>query len=99
MLVRDHPLNKGIPSWPPTWTWMDGQEDKRPLGEIGTLKSVILTKLKPANCCYLYIEHEGSSYAGCFDDRAFCSQIVELLRSYYNRSIAEIGSLDLSYTL
>jgi hypothetical protein len=103
MLLRDHPLisYRAIPTWPPAWTWIDGQADKRARGEIGTLKAVTLTKLKPANCCYLYSEYEGSSYAGCllFDDRAFCAQISKLLQSYCNRPITEIGSIDLAHTL
>jgi hypothetical protein len=47
------------------------------------------------------IDYEGSSYLGCFvfDDSAFCSQIVRLLRGYLNRPIAEIGRLVLTYTL
>jgi hypothetical protein len=38
---------------------------------------------------------------GCllFDDRFFCSQMANLLQDYCNRPIAEIGSLDLLYTL
>jgi hypothetical protein len=100
MLLREHPLMSyhRVPNWPPTWTWIDGQEDKRPRGEIGTLKAVTLTKLKPADCCYLYIEHESSSYIGCvlFDDIAFCRQITEILQACCNRPIA---ALDLSYTL
>jgi hypothetical protein len=38
---------------------------------------------------------------GCllFDETAFCRQITEILQSCCNRSIAEIGSLDLSHTL
>jgi hypothetical protein len=103
VLLRDHPLMRyhRVPNWPPTWTWIDGQEDRRPRGEIGTLKGVTLTKLKPANCCYLYIDHEGSAYVGCllFGDRAFCAQITKLLQDYLGHPIAEIGSLDLSYTL
>jgi hypothetical protein len=104
MLLRDHPLMSyhGVPSWPPVWTWIDGVENKRPRrGEIGILTEVTLTKLKPANRCYLYIGHQGSSYIGCllFDDLAFCCHIAEVLRFCCNRPIAEIGSVDLSYTL
>jgi hypothetical protein len=103
MLLRDHPLmsRRGVRNWPPVWTWIDGREDKRPRGEIGTLKTVSLTKLNPANCCYLYIDHEGSSYMGCllFDDHAFCAQIVKLVEGCYNRPISEIGSLEVSHTL
>ena len=47
MLLRDHPLmfRRGVRNWPPVWTWINGQEDKRPRGEIGTLKAATLTKL------------------------------------------------------
>jgi hypothetical protein len=103
MLLREHPLmsRRGVRNWPPAWTWIDGREDKRPRGEIGTLNTVSLTKLNPANCCYMYIDHEGSSYMGCllFDDPAFCGQITKLLEGRCNRPIGEIGSLDLSHTL
>jgi hypothetical protein len=60
-----------------------------------------MSKIEPANRCFLLIFYEGSSYMGCllFDDPAFCKQIVNLLHDYCNRPIAEIGSLDLSYTL
>jgi hypothetical protein len=34
-----------------------------------------------------------------FDDPAFCRYIGKLLEHYYDRLIAEIGSLDLSCTL
>lgn len=102
MLLRHHPLMSfhSMANWPPVWAWTSGLENKRPRGEVGILKDVSLTKLKPAKQCYLYIDHEGSSYIGCllFDDPAFCSQIVELLEGYCNRSIAEIGSIDLSYS-
>lgn len=38
---------------------------------------------------------------GCllFDDEIFCGQIVKVLQTHCNRPIAEIGSLDVSYTL
>jgi hypothetical protein len=103
MLLRDHPLMSyhGVPSWPPVWTWTDGREKKRQQGEIGILKAVTISNVQPADRCFLYIEHEGSSYIGCllFDDTSFCGQVAKLLKGYYNRSIAEIGSLDLSSTL
>jgi hypothetical protein len=103
MLLRDHPLMryKGLPSWPPAWTWIDGLEKKLLRGEIGILREVTLSNINPADRCYLYINHEGSTYLGCLliDDHAFCSQVVELLQGCCNRPIAEIGSLDLSYTL
>jgi hypothetical protein len=38
---------------------------------------------------------------GCllFDNEIICAQITKILQGYLNRPIAEIGSLDLSYTL
>jgi hypothetical protein len=103
MLLRDHPLMvyHGVRNWPPTWTWVNGVENKHSASEIGILTAVSLTKLKPANRCFLYISHEESFYVGCllFDDLDFCRHLSQILRFCRNRSIAEIGSLDLSYTL
>jgi hypothetical protein len=97
MLLRDHPLMRyrGIPNWPPTWIWIDGREDKCPKGEIGILKTVLLPKMHP-NRCFMLIFYDESSYMGCllFDDPVFCTQIAKLLQDCRNRSITEIGSLD-----
>ena len=70
-------------------------------GEVGILKAVAKSNLQPANRCFLYIEHEGSSYIGCLlcSDDTFCTQLTKLLEANCNKTIAEIGSLDLSYTL
>jgi hypothetical protein len=83
------------------WTWVAGVDNKHPRGEIGILKAVAQSNAHPPSRCFLYIEHEGSSYLGCLliDDIAFCRQVVERLLANLNRPIAEIGSLDLSYTL
>jgi hypothetical protein len=91
----------GIRNWPPVWTYTGGLENKRPRGEIGILTAVQLSNIQPADRCFLYIEHEGSSYIGCllFDESVFCSQIAKILQSYCNRPITDIGSLDVSYTL
>ena len=103
MLLRDHPSMsyKGRSSWPPAWTWIDGGQDKHPTGEVGILRTTLLSKMQPANRCFLLISYEGASYMGClmFDDHAFCSQIVRLLQNYCNRPIAAIGSIDLAHTL
>src|SRR5215475_10309454 len=97
MLLRDHPLMSyhGIRNWPPAWIRLNGEGNKYPRGEIGTLTAVSLSRIKPANRCYLYINHEESFYMGCllFDDLAFCRHISQLLRFCRNRSIAEIGGL------
>src|SRR5262249_12873290 len=78
--LREHPLlsYRGIPSRPPVWTWIEGQEDKKPKGEIGTLTEVILSVIEPPNRCYLVIRHEGSAYMGCLfiNDLRFCAQIT-----------------------
>jgi hypothetical protein len=103
MLLRDHPLMRyrGIPNWPPSWLWIDGLENKRPRGEVGILKAVELSNVQPATRCFLQIDYKGSTYMGCllFDDEIICGQITKILQGYCNRPIAEIGSLDLSYTL
>ena len=103
MLLRAHPLFRfyNIPSWPQVWTWTGGLDSERPRGEIGILRRVELSNIQPADRCFLYIEHEGSSYIGCllFNDATFCRQVAKLLQSHCNRPVAEIGSLDLSHTL
>jgi hypothetical protein len=103
MLLRHHPLMSryGVCNWPPVWIWVNGPENKFPTGEVGILKWVGLTGIQPPDRCYLYIEHEGSTYLGCllFDESIFCRQVAKLLESYSDRPIAEIGSIDLAYTL
>jgi hypothetical protein len=103
MLFRDHPLfyHRGVPSWPPVWTWVGDSENKCPRGEIGILKAVEKSNIQPANRCFLFIEHEGAAYIGCLfcDDHAFCTEIVKLLEANRNKTIAEIGSLDVTFTL
>jgi hypothetical protein len=103
VLLRDHPglSYHGLHSWPPVWTWIGGTENKRPQGEIGILRQVIESRIELADRCFLYIDHEGSSYMGCLliEDSAFCREIVKLLQGRLNRPLAEIGNLDLSSTL
>ena len=103
MLLRDHPLMmfKGVRSWPPVWIWTGGAKNKRPRGEVGILQAVLPSTIQPSNRCFLYVEHEGSTYIGCLltDDHAFCREIMKLLRHHCDRPIAEIGSLDLTHTL
>jgi hypothetical protein len=103
MLLRDHPLMTyhGVPNWPPTWIWVERPENKYPKGEVGILIWASLTGIQPPDKCYLLMKHEDSSYMGrlLFDSDKFCRYIAQFLESYSRRSIAEIGSLDVSYTL
>jgi hypothetical protein len=84
MLLRDHALfrYRGIHSWPPVWTWTSGLNNTHPQGEIGIVRKVE-SRIQPANNCFLYIDHEGSSYIRCLliENHVFCKQIVELLQS------------------
>jgi hypothetical protein len=77
VLLRNHPQMsyKGVPSWPPRWIWLEGPEDKHPKGEVGILRTVLLSKDR-VNRCFLLIFHEESSYMGCllFDDFRLCRQ-------------------------
>jgi hypothetical protein len=103
MNLRAHPLMsyRGIPNWPPTWTWAYGGMNKKPTGEVGVLIQVRESHIAPANRCFLVMQHDASVYMGCllFDDPSFCHQIAKLLSNYCQRSIQEIGSIDVSHTL
>ena len=74
---------------------MEGEE-KHPKGELGTLRAVF-PKRGQAKRCFLLSRYEESFYLGCllFDDEVFCRKITQLLQGCRNRSITEIGSLDL----
>ena len=102
MLLRDHPLMlyRRRPNWPPAWLCTRGY-GQHPKGEVGTLKAVFRSHMQPPNRCFLPISLQRSEYLGCllFDDEAFCHQVIELLNAHCNLSIAEIGGLDVSYTL
>jgi len=100
MLLRDHPLMScyRIPSWPPMWMLLKGPGPSRLTGEVGTLKGIPAKDLSLTRRCFLYMQHEESSYLGylLFDDIAFSRYITAELKCYCNRSIAEIGSIDVS---
>jgi hypothetical protein len=100
--LRDHPLMsyQGFRNWPPEWSWLSGP-NRIVRGETGILRSVVISDAQAPARCFLYIDHEGASYMGCllFSDPTFCREVVILLEGCLNRSIAEIGSLDVSHTL
>jgi hypothetical protein len=103
MKLRRHPLMtyRGLSSWPPVWTWIGGTDNRRPKGEIGTLKQARVSQIEPADRIFLYIEYEKASYIGCLliDHPPFCRQIAQLLQVFCERPVREIGDLDLSHTL
>ena len=103
MLLREHPLFSyhGMHSWPPVWTWMGGGDNRRPRGEVGILKRVEKSHVLPANRCFLHIDYEDSSYIGCLlcCDEGFCKSIVRVFEVNLNKTIADIGSLDISRLL
>jgi hypothetical protein len=105
MELRHHPLMSygRIPNWPPIWVWRSGhrREKIQPYTEIGTLEKVWRAHSKPESTLFLIIEYEGNEYTGCllFKDRAFCTQIYDLLGDHIGDSIRDIGSLDVSHTL
>ena len=102
MLLRHHPLMayRGCRNWPPVWSCTAGY-NHYPKGEVGTLKAVFRSETQQPSRFFLVMSHGGSEYLGCllFNDEAFCRQVMELLKGHCNLSIAEIGGLDVSYTL
>lgn len=99
MDLRAHPLMTyhGHPNWPPVWMWIDGDVNKNPTGEVGTLVEVQVSQ-RQANRCFLVIEYEDSQYMGClhFDDPSFRRRVCDLLSTYCGHNMHEIGSIDLS---
>lgn len=89
--------HKGLPNWPPAWTWVSGDGNKQPKGEVGVLQELTPSAVGIGDRCFLIIEYQGSAYMGClvFDDRSFCSRIFNLLQRNLRREIAYISGLDL----
>ena len=102
MLFRDHPLfiYKNSRSWPPNWLYCRGFDDTHPRGEVGILKNVFVSSVKPSNRCFLVMEHAGAEYIGdlLVSDDAFCTQIYEMLLGHCGKTIQEIGDIDLIVT-
>src|SRR5262249_10202949 len=97
LLLREHPL---LRYWPPVWAWIGGGSGNRPRGGICILRRGVTSNLFPDKC-YLYIEYQESSYFGCllFTDLALAPHIFTPLLCYCNRTIVEIGSLDITHLL
>ena len=103
MKFRDHPLmirKSGYISWPPLWTTPHSDKDDKPVGEIGILEDVAVSNLIN-NKIFLFMRYRSYRYMGvlAFDDPAFCRVIFTILKNNVDRSIEEIGDLDLGHTL
>ena len=68
MLLREHLLfnHRGVPGWPPAWTWVAGLDNKHPRGEIGTLRDVHRSNIQPADKCFIYIDFEEHPISDAF---------------------------------
>ena len=88
-----------VRNWPPVWLAVAG-EIRTITGEIGALKSVTYHDLYPKRC-HLTIEHQSEDFMGTllFDDASVCWLITSILKKHTRRSIKDIGSWDVSYTL
>jgi len=99
---RDHPLLSfaGRHSWPPIWTWIGGDRDQYLRGELGVLKEIRLSE-RPAQKCFLVIEHKNALYMGCvlIGDQTFCQQVFELLTKHRGDGIEAIGDLNVDHLL
>ena len=113
MELREHPLMRyqGVSNWPPVWTWVGGECDSNPEGEVGILKEVNESRLPSRSrssdrvlfsdrVVFVLMEYERSEYLGClpFDDPDFCRQIQRLLTKLRRLPISHIGRLDVSHT-
>ncbi|HKA34635.1 MAG TPA: hypothetical protein VKH64_15570 [Candidatus Binatia bacterium] len=112
MQLRDHPLMTyhGIRTWPPVWTLIRGTEKEPPKGEVGVLKEINVSAIPPPadadaprsyNRIFMFIDHGGQRYLGCLmlEDYAFCQEVAKVLRHHFNRTIQEIGSIELEHTM
>jgi hypothetical protein len=90
----------GIPNWPPVWVGQGIAGKEPPRGEVGILKEVRPSLALLPNRLFLIIEYNRREYMGClfFDNREFCGQMEKLLRRLCNRTVAEIGGIDVGYT-
>jgi hypothetical protein len=99
MKLRDDLLMcyRGVSNWPPAWVGKDVQQSQQLGGEIGILKNVIQSKIKPLNRLYLTIEHEGEEYLGAllFDDQFACQRTYKLLLRHRGEPIHKIGEIEI----
>jgi hypothetical protein len=99
--LRNHPLMRHgrNSNWPPVWKQLTKEGPKIMKGEVGILTYVFSTN-QLSKRCYLVIEYKGEHYVGAllFDDNVFCRQTCALLKRHLDRSVEEIGDLEVSFT-
>jgi hypothetical protein len=97
MKLRQYPFAK----WPPTWTRIDGTGSTDLTGEIGTLRSVSLSRVEPITTCYILVDFQGSAYMGklLVQDATVCRRMLEFLQQHCGYSIQQIGNLDMPDTI
>ena len=73
-------------------------DDTHPRDEVGILKTVYISVIKPPNSCHLIMEHAGAEYMGTLfvNEAALCLEIYEVLLRHCGKAIQEIGNVDLS---
>jgi hypothetical protein len=92
---------RGVPNWPPAWTWRSGSTIRRVRGEIGALKEIVPSGIRPMTQFFMIMEFHNCEYMGAmlFEDASFCRQIFFLLKPYCGRPLNEIGDLELGHLL
>jgi hypothetical protein len=69
-------------------------------GGIGVLMKAYATD-KVSKTCYLVMGHESETYIGALilENVVFCQHLCSVFQENVGRTLSEIGSLDLAYTL
>ena len=91
MQVREHPLmsRHGVPNWPPVWTWINGEDYKKPaIGEVGVLHGVLPSVL--SDTCHIIMRHERCEYMGPCCSMTLSS--ASSCRGYYRTIAAKLSN-------
>jgi hypothetical protein len=77
--------------------WRGGSDSNQPTGEVGILKKVLSSSIRPLERCLF----NGAEYMGALilSDPGFCQEIYRVLLENIGRRVIDIGSIDISYTL
>ncbi len=97
MNLRDHPMMKhhGAPNWPPAILTHEFRQER--IEEFGIVTHISADPRDPRKC-FLMLEFDRLGYASClqFDDQRFCLRFIDTIKGHLNKSIREIGELDVS---